>query len=84
MFASQNYSSLEYQNRFIYSEGVVGYVFRYNESIVGKYVMVYFTPKLLGLTETSNVPLYPVIFAISESINSVQLKHLSEDMCSKK
>jgi len=49
---------------FFYSSGIIGYTFEYTADVVGKYIKILFMPKFLEISETSQVPLYPIIFEI--------------------
>ena len=82
MFAFQSYNKLIYNDEsFFYSKGMIGYRFRYTGNIVGIKVKFYFTPSLMDVAETKDVPLYGVRFYITDSINSVKLKYRANDVC---
>ena len=51
---------------------------------MGAQVRFLFTPRYLGVAETQNVPLYPLFFNITESINTVPLRYMESDVCSQK
>jgi hypothetical protein len=85
MFAYQSLASLIYQPQtFVYSRGVVGYVFQLTQDVVGLSVLFLFMPKYLGVAEVADVPLYRIEFVIPESLNSVQLKYQPEEVCEQK
>ena len=51
---------------------------------MGARIRFLFTPRFLGVAETQDVPLYPLYFNITESINTVPLRYIESDVCSKK
>ena len=85
MYAFKSYAKIEYiDDSFIYYKGTVGYRFKYTGNIVGARVKFLFTPKLMNVADVAYVPLYPVRFNITDSINSVQLKYREDSVCKAK
>lgn len=73
MYAFHNLSSIVFKNESTYTKNYVSYTFQITRNVEGRSVGFVFMPSRLNISETQNIPIYPIFMIIPTSSNSVPI-----------
>lgn len=81
MYAFHNLSKIIFKNESTYTKNYVSYKFEITDNVEGRGIGFIFIPSRLNLTETQNVPMYPIFMRIPASSNSVPIIYQGSEVC---
>lgn len=81
MYAFHNLSKMVFKNESIYTKNYVSYKFEITDNVEGRNVAFIFMPNRLQISETQNIPIYPIFMTIPASSNSVPIIYQGSQVC---